>query len=229
MYSLLCTVSVVFGTPNITWFDSKGMIVIDGSGITQTLTMISDTDQTYELQFNPLMYTHGGEYTCVANLTVIHDEDTFVGVRNTTTTVYVTSKFILLYSLNCITYVITVPIPTVSITPGSLLMFTRATQQYLSCNVNLSDPIPPTPNVTINLEKNGQPIDLSNSRINKTLTINNNVYSIILTFTPIDTNDAGNYTCTGTVSPIGSGFNFEVTPFIIGRISSALTKLIVKG
>ena len=93
MYSLLCSVSVVFGTPNITWFDSKGMIVIDGSGITQTLTIISDTEQTFELQFNPLVYTHGGEYTCVANLTVIHDDDTFIGVSKATTTVYVTSKF----------------------------------------------------------------------------------------------------------------------------------------
>ena len=108
-------------------------------------------------------------------------------------------------------------------------MFTRATQQYLSCNVNLSDPIPPTPNVTINLDKSGQPIDLSNSRINKTLTINNNVYSIILTFTSIDNDDAGNYTCTGTVSPIGSGFNFEVEPFIIGSSNSVLTELIVQG
>ena len=221
--------SVVFGIPNITWFDSKGIIVIDVSGITQILNMISDTEQTYELQFNPLMYTHGGEYTCVANLTVIHDNDTFIGVSNVTTTVYVTSKFILLYSLNCITYVITVPIPTVSITPGSLLMFTRATQQYLSCNVNLSDPIPPTPNVNINLDKNGQPVDLSNSRINKTLTININVYSTILTFTPIDNDAAGNYTCTGTVSPIGSGFNFEVEPFIIGSSNSVLTELIVQG
>ena len=229
MYSLLCTVSVVFGTPDITWFDSKGMVVINGSGITQTLTMISDTKQTYQLQFNPLMYTHGGEYNCVANLTVIRDENTFIGVSNVTTTVYVTSKFILLYSLNYITYVITVPTPLVSITPGSLLMFTRATQQYLSCNVNLSDPIPPTPNVTINLDKNGQPIDLSNSRINKTLTINNNVYSAILTFTPIDNDDAGNYTCTGSISPIGSGFNFEVEPFIIGSSNSVLTELIVQG
>ena len=108
-------------------------------------------------------------------------------------------------------------------------MFTRATQQYLSCNVNLSDPIPPTPNVTINLEKNGQPIDLSNSRINKTLTINNNVYSAILTFTPIDNDDTGNYTCIGTVSPIGSGFNIEVEPFIIGNSNSVLTELIVQG
>ena len=93
MYSLLCSVSVVFGTPNISWFDSKGMIVIDGSGITQTLTMISDTEQTFELQFNPLMYTHGGEYTCVANLTVIRDDDTFIGVSNATTAVYVSSQF----------------------------------------------------------------------------------------------------------------------------------------
>ena len=93
MYSLLCSVSVVFGTPDITWFDSKGMEVIDGSGINQTLTVVSDTEQKYELQFNLLKYTHGGEYTCVANLTVIRDEDIFIGVSNVTTTVYVTSKF----------------------------------------------------------------------------------------------------------------------------------------
>ena len=108
-------------------------------------------------------------------------------------------------------------------------MFTRVIKQYLSCNVNLNDPIPPTPNVTIKLEKNGQPIDLSNSRINRTLTINNNVYSAILTFTPIDNDDAGNYTCTGTVNPIGSGFNFKVEPFIIGSSNSVLTELIVQG
>ena len=108
-------------------------------------------------------------------------------------------------------------------------MFTRATQQYLSCNVNLSDLIPPTPNVTINLEKNGEPVNLSNPRINKNLTSNNNVYSTILIFTPVDTDDAGNYTCTGSVSPIGSGFNFEVETFIIGSNSSVLTELIVQG
>ena len=92
MYSLLCSVSVVFGTPDITWFDSKGMIVINGSGITQTLTMISDTKQTYELQFNPLMYTHSSEYTCVADVAVIRDNDTFIGASNVTITVYVTIK-----------------------------------------------------------------------------------------------------------------------------------------
>ena len=227
MYNLLCSVIVVFGAPNITWFYSNGTKVIDGSGITQILTVVSDTIQTYELQFNPLMYTHGGEYTCVANLTVIHDDDRFIGVSNATITVYVTSKLILY--ITCITYVITVPTPTVSITPGSLLMFIRATQQYLSCNVNLSDPIPPTPNITINLEKNGQPIDLYNSRINKTLTSNNNVYSAIYTFTPVDTDDAGNYTCTESVSPIGSGFNFEVEPFIIDSNNSVLTELIIQG
>ena len=92
MYSLLCSVSVVFGTPNITWFYSNGTKLLNGSGISQTFIVISDSKQTYELQFNPLMYTHGGEYTCVANLTVIHDNETFIGVSNVTTTVYVTSK-----------------------------------------------------------------------------------------------------------------------------------------
>ena len=101
MYSLLCSVSVVFGTPNITWFYSNGTKLLkNGSGITQTLTVVSDTEQKYELQFNPLIYTHGGEYTCVANLTVIRDDDTFIGVSNKTTTVYVTSKFNTITNLN---------------------------------------------------------------------------------------------------------------------------------
>ena len=98
MYSLLCSVSVVFGTPDITWFYSNGTKLLNGSGISQTLTMISDTIQTYELHFNPLMYMHGGEYTCIANLTVIRDDETFIGVNNVATNVYVTSKFILLFS-----------------------------------------------------------------------------------------------------------------------------------
>ena len=93
MYSLLCSVSVVFGTPDITWFYINGTKLLNGSGTTQTLNVISDTKQAYKLNFNPLMYTHGGEYTCVANLTIIRDDDTFIGVRNVTTIVYVTSKF----------------------------------------------------------------------------------------------------------------------------------------
>ena len=230
MYSLLCSVSVVFGTPNINWFYSNGTKLLNDSGITQTLTVMSNTEQKYELQFNPLMYTHVGEYTCVANLTVIRGQDTFIGVSNKTTAIYVRSKFNIIKNFKpYLLFPLSVPTPIVSITPGSLHMFTRATQHYLSCNVNLSDPIPPTPNVTINLEKNGQPVDLSNSRINKTLTSNNNVYSTILTFTPVDIDDAGNYTCIGSVSPIGSGFNFEVEPFIIGSNSSAITELLVHG
>ena len=104
MYSLLCSVSVVFGTPDITWFYSNGTKLLNDSGTTQTLTMLSDTKQTYKLQFNPLMYTHGGEYTCVANLTVIRDDDTFIGVSNVTTAVYVRSKFNIIKSLDLTYY-----------------------------------------------------------------------------------------------------------------------------
>ena len=100
VYSLLCSVSVVFGTPNIYWFYSNGTKVIDGFGIIQTLTVVSDTEQKYELQFNPLIYTHGGEYTCVANLTVIRDDDTFIGVSNAMTTVFVTSKLNIVTKFN---------------------------------------------------------------------------------------------------------------------------------
>ena len=231
MYSLLCSVSVVTGIPNITWFDSNGIIEMNDTGITLTFTMMSNTLYISELQFNPLNYSHIGEYTCKANLTVVRSDFTFDGFNSYKTTVYVKSQFNIItkFKFYLLCFSSSVPTPTVSITPGSLLNVTRATQQDLSCNVSLSDPIPPTPNVTINLEKNGQPIDLSNSRISKTLTNNSNVYSTILTFTPIDNDDAGNYTCTGNVSPIGSGFNIEVEPFIIGSSNSALTELIVQG
>ena len=93
MYNLLCSVSVVFGTPNITWFDSKRMRVINDSGITLTFTMISNTLYISELKFNLLNYSYAGEYTCEANLTVVRSEFTFDGFNSDMTIVYVKSQF----------------------------------------------------------------------------------------------------------------------------------------
>ena len=88
MYSLLCEVSVAVGTPNITWLYSNGTEVMNGNGITLSLT----SDTTYKLTFNPLDYSDVGIYTCIANITVVHATDIFEGSGSNSDTVSVRSK-----------------------------------------------------------------------------------------------------------------------------------------
>ena len=91
MYSLLCEVSVAVGTPNITWLYSNGTEVMNGNGITLSLT----SDTTYKLTFNPLEYSDVGVYTCIANITVdvdTVDTDIFEGSGSNSDTVSVRSK-----------------------------------------------------------------------------------------------------------------------------------------
>lgn len=61
-YSLVCSVEIVGSTdqPNITW--------IDPMNDTVPFEMISATDNTSTLTFNPLSVSHAGNYTCRAIL-----------------------------------------------------------------------------------------------------------------------------------------------------------------
>ena len=89
MYSLLCEVSVAVGTPNITWLYSNGSEIINGNGITLSLT----SDTTYKLTFNPLDYSDVGVYTCIANITIdVNIDNIFEGSGSNSDTVSVRSK-----------------------------------------------------------------------------------------------------------------------------------------
>ena len=88
MYFLLCEVSVPIGTPNITWLYNNGTEVMNGNGITLSLT----SDTTYKLTFNPLDYSDVGLYTCIANITVVHATGIFNGSGSNSDTVSVRSK-----------------------------------------------------------------------------------------------------------------------------------------
>ena len=89
MYSLLCEVSVAIGTPNITWLYSNGTAVMNGNGITLSLT----SDTTYKLTFNPLEYSDVGIYTCIANITIdVNIDNIFEGSGSNSDTVSVRSK-----------------------------------------------------------------------------------------------------------------------------------------
>ena len=64
VYTLTCTVSVVTGTPNITWFNPNGDEVDD------SLLTLSDDGSELILQFQSLDYSDIGMYTCSADLSI---------------------------------------------------------------------------------------------------------------------------------------------------------------
>ena len=92
--TLECTVTIVAGDLNITWLNVTGDQLTEGNGIMFNLVTISDTVQVYQLVFNPLDYSHIGEYTCQANLTVGRGNggEPFIGKGFDSTTVSIQGK-----------------------------------------------------------------------------------------------------------------------------------------
>ena len=63
MYSLVCTVEVSPGSPNVTWmFDGK--VVSTVGTVTVGSPETSGTTTVLTVTFDPLYTSHGGEYTC---------------------------------------------------------------------------------------------------------------------------------------------------------------------
>ena len=72
-YTLTCTVEVVerlVVTPDVEWLDPDNNVVATGGDITVGSPETSGTTTTLTLTFNPLLTSHGGEYTCRANITI---------------------------------------------------------------------------------------------------------------------------------------------------------------
>ena len=99
--TLECTVTIVAGVLNITWLNGTGDELTEGNGKMFNLFSISDTVQVYQLIFNPLDYSHIGEYTCQANLTVNrgNGKEPFNGKGYDSTTVSVQGKCIIIIAL----------------------------------------------------------------------------------------------------------------------------------
>ena len=71
VYSLQCMVKVVDGlvvVPDVVWMKDGGVLV-NGTNTTLTRTM-SGGNSTLNLTFNPLLTSHGGQYTCVATISI---------------------------------------------------------------------------------------------------------------------------------------------------------------
>ena len=63
-YNLTCRVNVSAGTPSIQWQYSNGNMVATGGDIIVGSQETSGTTTTLILTFNPLLTSHGGEYSC---------------------------------------------------------------------------------------------------------------------------------------------------------------------
>ena len=59
VYSLVCEVKVVGGSPTASWVHNGSEVTADG------LTGIGTTTVALTLTFNPFSYEHRGEYICV--------------------------------------------------------------------------------------------------------------------------------------------------------------------
>ena len=109
-------------------------------------------------------------------------------------------------------------------------IFVRGTEQSLTCNITLASYSPSSPNMTVQWMKDGLVLDVCSKRVNHSeLQVNGNSYTSTITFSPLNNTDTGDYTCIGTISPIGSGFDFDVEPYIIGTSITGLYSLTVQG
>ena len=78
VYSLVCTVKVVDGlvvVPDVVWM-KDGRVLVNGTNTTLTRT-VSGGNSTLNLTFNPLLTSHGGQYSCQATEQVLNLSTTF--------------------------------------------------------------------------------------------------------------------------------------------------------
>ena len=71
-YTLTCTVMVVNGlvvVPQVMWLKNGSSVVV-GNGISVTPGVVSANTTTLTLQFNPLHTSDGGQYFCIANVSL---------------------------------------------------------------------------------------------------------------------------------------------------------------
>ena len=93
VYSLVCTVKVVDGlvvVPNVVWM-KDGRVLVNRTNTTQTRT-VSGGNSTLNLTFNPLLTSHGGQYICVATISI--QQLSLQTDTNTSVNISVQSEFV---------------------------------------------------------------------------------------------------------------------------------------
>ncbi len=71
--TLSCVTSVVEGlvvNPSVTWMYSDGNVVLGGEEIAVESPEVMSNTTTLTLTFSPLLTSHGGEFVCLASITI---------------------------------------------------------------------------------------------------------------------------------------------------------------
>ncbi|KAL5486722.1 hypothetical protein EMCRGX_G019239 [Ephydatia muelleri] len=199
VYSLVCMVKVVDGlvvNPDVVWMKDGGALV-NGTNTTLTRT-VSGGNSTLNLTFNPLLTSHGGQYICVATMSV---PQLSLNITNlSTVTVSAQSEF------NNVTFkcyhelnIFTVPVPSVTLSPVPLgsSVYT-GTSISMSCAFTVPSVVDsPVMLKTLWIGPQG-PINNGN-RTMATITQSLMVYIATLQINPSNTSDTGIYWCVGNI------------------------------
>ncbi|KAL5486725.1 hypothetical protein EMCRGX_G019242 [Ephydatia muelleri] len=182
VYSLVCTVKVVDGlvvVPDVVWM-KDGRVLVNGTNTTLTRT-VSGGNSTLNLTFNPLLTSHGGQYTCVATISV---PQLSLSITNS----------------SAVTVSVQIPVPSVTLSPVPLgsSVYT-GTSISMSCAFTVPSVVDSP--VMLNTLWIGPQGPIYNG--NKTMTIITQsmmLYNATLQINPSNTSDIGIYWCVGNIS-----------------------------
>ena len=219
VYSLVCTVKVIDGlvvVPDVVWM-KDGRVLVNGTNTTLTRT-VSGGNSTLNLTFNPLLTSHGGQYTCVATISV---PQLSLNITNSSAvTVSVQSEFNnVTFKCNHECNIFTVPVPIVTLSPVPLgsSVYT-GTSISMSCAFTVPSVVDsPVMLNTLWIGPQG-PIYRTMPIITQSMM----VYNATLQINPSNTSDTGIYWCVGNIS---SNSSYIVT----SSNASANTSLTVQG
>ncbi|KAL5486424.1 hypothetical protein EMCRGX_G018896 [Ephydatia muelleri] len=202
-YNLTCTVMVVNGlvvVPQVMWF-KNGTSVTGGNG------MISANTTTLILQFNPLRTSDGGQYSCIANVSL--------------PVISITS----LSNTSASSVIVQIPQPIINITAVALSqVIAIGSNITLTCNIQLDPSV--DSNVTVNRTWTGPAgTALSGSAPNK----NGSIYQTTLSLISLKTTDVGIYTCSVTVSAVVPQFIVHTTVSGTIQVSAQAVSITASG
>eukprot|EP00731_Ephydatia_muelleri_P018724 Em0011g764a len=182
VYSLVCTVKVVDGlvvVPDVVWM-KDGRVLVNGTNTTLTRTVLGG-NSNLNLTFNPLLTSHGGQYTCVATISV---PQLSLNVTNS----------------SAVTVSVQIPLPSatiVSVSPGSLVVSGIPISIFCAFSIpSVVDTSVMVKTFWIRLNQtlnNGDRIKISTSQSMA-------AYNTTLQITPVNISDTGMYQCEGIIS-----------------------------
>ena len=205
--------------PDVVWMKDGGVLV-NGTNTTLTRT-VSGGNSTLNLTFNPLLTSNGGQYTCVATISV---PQLSLSITNSSAvTVFVQSEF---NNVTCKCYhecnIFTVPVPSVTLSPVPL-----GSSVYTGNSISVScaftvPSVVDSPVMLKTLWIGPQGPIYNGNRTMTTITQSLMVYIATLQINPSNTSDTGIYWCVGNIS---SNSSYIVT----SNNASANTSLTVQG